>query len=48
MSLSRRETASRDRIWAARTDTYKRKELRNGAGEFVQFVMQALKIAELL
>jgi hypothetical protein len=42
------DASSRARIWAARTDSYKRKEMRDGAGEFVQFVMRALRMAELL
>jgi hypothetical protein len=42
------DASSRDCIWAARTDSYKRKEMRDGAGEFVQFVMRALRMAELL
>jgi len=42
------QTASRERVWAARTNSYTRKEMREGAGEFVQFVMQALRLAGLL
>ena len=42
------DSASRRHIWAARTDSYTRKEMRDGAGEFVQFVMRALRMAELL
>jgi len=42
------ETATWDRVWAGRTDTYKRGELRKGAGDFVQYVMDSLTFAELL
>ena len=42
------DTRARSRIWAARTNAYTRKQLKNGGGEFVQFVMGALKIAGLL
>jgi hypothetical protein len=42
------ETAKWDRIWAGRTETYKRDELKKGAGDFVQYVMDSLTFAELL
>jgi hypothetical protein len=42
------ETANGDRIWAGRTNPYTVKQMRKGSGEFVQFVMQALKSVELL
>ena len=42
------DTRTRSRVWAARTNTYTRKQLKKGGGEFVQFVMAALKNAELL
>ncbi len=41
-------TRSRARIWACRTSTHPRKQLREGAGTYVQLVMDALKDAGLL
>ena len=35
-------------VWAARTDTYKRKELEHEAGNLVQLTMAALREAQLL
>jgi len=42
------ETGNGDRIWAARTNPYTVKQMRKGSGDFVQFVMNALKSAQLL
>ena len=38
----------RIRIWSARTNPYTRKQMRKGAGEFVQLVIDALKRERLL
>jgi hypothetical protein len=38
----------RTRIWSGRTNPYTRKEMRSGAAEFVQFVLDALEISRLL
>lgn len=42
------ETERWSRIWAARSDTYKRKELSKEAGNFVQTTMQILWVDKLL
>ena len=36
------------RLWSARTAPYTRKQMRKGAGEFVQLVIDALKRERLL
>jgi hypothetical protein len=42
------ETGEGLRIWAGRTNPYTVKQMRKGSGDFVQFVMRALKGANLL
>ena len=42
------EAQNRYRVWAGRTDAYTMKQLKKGAGEFVQFVVDTLKHAGLL
>lgn len=42
------ETGGWTRIWGARTNPYTRKQMKAGAGAFVQDVMAALRSAELL
>ena len=39
---------SRLRVWAARTNPYKRKQLKKGAADFVQMVMNALRQSRLM
>ena len=41
-------TGDDKRVWAARTNTYKRKELKKEASNFVQMVMTALNYEDLL
>ncbi len=42
------ETENRYRVWAGRTDGHKLKELQEGAGDFIEYTVDALKDAGLL
>ncbi len=42
------DTQNRYRVWAGRTAAWKRKKLREGAGDFIQFTLAEMKDAGLL
>lgn len=42
------DAKSGNRIWGGRTNPYTREQMKNGAADFVQFVMYALEIEDLI